>query len=220
MFAINRRARIARVLAGGMAAALLALAAAPIAFAEAKGEGDASAAKATKVSSGFDRWKWHGQAKVLRFDIAENGARFSFDSDPLDEDGLPAYGGEFVTEGFLYPYGFLDGREGVDENGNPTFPAEVVGRWTCRGWHVGEGAKTKTGPWVITNQLFDLAERFGKRTIVTEGYEVVDLNAPIDRAITGGTGRFKNARGDSTQRMIGFNPSAGVNLRVVLRPKR
>ena len=158
--------------------------------------------------------------RALRFDIAENGSRFSFDVEPVDEDGLPAYGGEFITEGYLYPHGFLDGREGVDSDGNPTFPEKVMGRWSCRGWHVGEGAKTETGPWVITNQFFDLGDRPGDRTLITEGVELVDPGVPVDRAITGGTGRYRTARGASTQRMLGFNPSQGVNLRVVLRPRR
>ncbi len=158
--------------------------------------------------------------KTVRFDIAENGSRFSFDAEPVDENGLPAYGGEFITQGYLYPYGFLDTHSGVNEDGSPAYPNEVLGRWVCRGWHIGEGATTVTGPWVVTTQIFDLKEQYGKQTIITEGYELSDINEPIDRAITGGTGKYKNSKGASTQKLLGFNSSQGVNVRVVLRPKR
>ncbi len=159
-------------------------------------------------------------SKTLSFDIAENGSRFSFDSEPVDENGLPAYGGEFITQGYLYPHGFLDNNEGVNEDGSPAYPDDVLGRWVCRGWHIGEGASTVTGPWVVTTQIFDLNETYGMQTIITEGYELSDIGEPIERAITGGTGKFGRAKGTSTQKLLGFNPSYGVNVRVVLHPKR
>ncbi|MGJ8678963.1 hypothetical protein [Paraglaciecola sp.] len=158
--------------------------------------------------------------QILQFDIAENGSRFAFDQEPVDEDGMPAYGGEFITEGYLYPHGFLDNQEGVNSDGSPAFPDEVLGRWTCRGWHIGQGAKTETGPWVITNQYFDLGKKYGQHSITTEGYELVDLNESITRAITGGTGKYSRTRGDSTQKLLGFNESLGVNVRVRLRPHK
>ena len=40
-------------------------------------------------------------------EVCENGSRFIPDGDPLFEDGLPAYGNEFITEGFIYPAGTL-----------------------------------------------------------------------------------------------------------------
>ncbi len=156
----------------------------------------------------------------LGFDIAENGSRFVFDSEPVDEDGLPAYGGEFVTEGYLYPHGFLETNAGVNEDGTAAFPGQVIGRWTCRGWHLGEGAQTITGPWVITNQYFDLGETFGEHSLTTEGYELVDMNTPVSRAVTGGTGKFKRVRGESSQVFLGFNPSFGVKLRVTFQSIR
>lgn len=153
-------------------------------------------------------------SKNLSFDIAENGSRFSFDSEHVDEDDFPAYGSEFITEGYLYPHGFLDDNVGVNTDGSPAFPDEVIGRWVCRGWHVGEGAQTTTGPWVITHQYFDLGETFGEHSITTDGYELVDMNVPIKRAVTGGTGKFRRTRGESTQVFLGFNQSFGVKLRV------
>ena len=158
------------------------------------------------------------KARPLKFDIAENGTRFSSDTEPVDEDGIPLYGAEFLTEGYLYPHGFLEDHEGVNEDGSPTHPDQVQGQWTCRGWHVGEGGNTETGPWVVTHQLFDLKETFGAETLTTDGYELVDVGVPCERAITGGTGKYSVSRGDSTQILLGFNESLGVNARVVLRP--
>ncbi len=160
------------------------------------------------------------QAEILRFDVAENASRYAFDADPLDANGMPAYGNEFITEGYIYPHGFLDGREGVKEDGSPAFPDEILGRWSCRGWHVGEGATTKTGPWVLTNQIYDLGKTPGAKTLLTEGYEIVDLGVAAKRAVTGGTGRYSTARGDASQVMLGFNQAGGVNLRFEVRVAR
>jgi hypothetical protein len=155
--------------------------------------------------------------RILRFDVAENGRRFVFDETPLFDDGAPAYGNEFVTEGYIYPFGMLNGTNGVNADGSPEFPDKVIGKWVCRGWHVGEGAKTVTGPWVVTHQLYDFADQPGRVSLATDGFELVDLNVPIQRAIIGGTGQYAQARGEATQTMLGFNQTLGVVLRFELR---
>jgi hypothetical protein len=152
--------------------------------------------------------------RTLHFDVTENAKRFVFDETPLHADGAPAYGNEFVTEGYIYVAGTLNGSDGVNPDGSPQYPNKVVGRWTCRGWHTGEGAKTVTGPWVVTHQLYDLGKKPGQTMLVTDGLELVDLNESIQRAISGGTGAFAQARGEMRQTMIGFNQLNGVNLRV------
>jgi hypothetical protein len=134
--------------------------------------------------------------EVLRFDVAEDPTRFVFAPTPVDGDGLPAYGNYFITQGYLYPEGTLNGSDGVLPNGKHQFHDKVLGEWTCWGSHVGEGAKTKTGPIVVTTQLYQLGDRGGDRTVVTEGYELADVGVPVKRAITGGTGRFSSAAGD------------------------
>jgi hypothetical protein len=159
-------------------------------------------------------------AQVLEFDIAENGKRFVFDETPVFEDGTPGYANEFVTEGYLYEPGTLDGSNGVNEDGSPEFPEKVVGRWVCRGWHVGEGGKTQTGPWVVTHQLFDFGDKPGAVSLMTDGFELVDINEPIQRAVIGGTGPFVKARGESTQVMTGFNKTNGVVLRMSIKVRK
>jgi hypothetical protein len=165
----------------------------------------------------------HG-VRILKFDVAENAKRFIFDETPLVDNGagkkVPGYANEFITEGYIYPYGTLSAGNGVLADGSPEFPEKVLGRWTCRGWHVGEGALTKTGPWVITHQLYDFGETPGNVTLTTDGLELVDVDVPIRRAIIGGTGPYALARGEAIQTMLGFNQLEGVNLRLVLKVKR
>lgn len=164
-------------------------------------------------------------ARLIRFDVSENAKRFIFDETPLDADGLPAYANEFITEGYIYPYGTLsvndDGQvNGVNEDGSPEFPDLVIGRWTCRGWHTGEGAKTVAGPWVVTHQLYDFGDKHGAVTLTTDGLELVDVGVAIERAIIGGTGPYDKARGEAVQTMLGFNRLGGVGVRFTLKVTR
>lgn len=164
--------------------------------------------------------------RILKFDVSELATRFVFDETPLDVNGKPAYGNEFVTEGVIYEHGTLSGSNGmivtVDATGKkvvtPEFPDKVIGRWTCRGWHVGEGAATVTGPWVATNQIYDFAAVPGQAMFTSDGLEVVDIGVAIERAITGGTGPYRHMRGAAIQTMLGFNTSEGVNLRFEIKP--
>lgn len=132
--------------------------------------------------------------RTFAFDVSENMAplpqgRFSFQQEPVHPDGLPAYGNPFITMGYIYPAGTLDGdRSGVNPDGSPEFPDQVIGEWICRGWFVGDGAKTASGPMVITTQIYNFGQGYGHTTLVSEGYELADVGVAIERAITGGTG--------------------------------
>ncbi len=156
----------------------------------------------------------------IQVDVAEAGTRFVFDDAPVYEDGMPDYGNSFVTQGYLYPAGTLGESNGVLADGSPEFPELVIGNWTCRGWFIGEGAYTETGPWVITTQVYDLGEEIGAEMVITEGFELSDIGVEGSRAITGGTGQYSKARGSMTQTLLGFNESMGVNLQVTLQPTR
>jgi hypothetical protein len=169
------------------------------------------------------------KGRTLAFDIAENGLKFVFDETPVHaDDGLPAYGGEFVTQGYIYPAGTLtcddNGCNGVNDDGTPEFPDKVISEWTCWSFHVGDGAHTATGPIVVTTQLYSLGDAPGSKTIVTTGYELADQYLPFLRAIVGGTGPYAPARGEQTQTFLGFNNTdvrnSGVVLRVELKVQR
>lgn len=150
---------------------------------------------------------------TLRFDVAEDATRFVFAPEPVHDDGMPAYGNAFVTQGYIYPEGTLDGSNGVLADGSPEFPDQVLGEWTCRGWFIGDGAHTTTGPWVITTQVYNFGSEAGAAILVTEGSEIADLNVPIARAISGGTGPYTGASGAGAQTLLGFNATEGVDIR-------
>jgi hypothetical protein len=163
-----------------------------------------------------------GGGHTIAVEIAENGTKFTFDTEPVfDDDGLPAYGNEFITEGYIYPAGTLtcdeNGCNGVLDDGAPEFPDQVLGRWVCRGWHVGEGAHSQGEPWVASTQIFSFGPVPGQKTIISDGFELPDVGGQISRAITGGTGMYRQARGEQVQAFLGWNPSMGVALQVQLR---
>lgn len=161
-----------------------------------------------------------------RFDVevSEDHTRFVFAGDHLIESGdligFPAYGDSFVTQGYIYPAGTLDGGVGVNGDGTPAHPDKVIGEWTCYGVHVGDGAATTTGPWVVTTQIFNFGDGYGEDTIVTNGYEIADFGEEIDRAVTGGTGTWKRARGEQTQVTLGFTEWFGLQFENSFRIRR
>lgn len=150
---------------------------------------------------------------TLKFDVAENMSQFVFDEDPVFDDGMPKYGNTFITQGYIYPHGTLEDGNGVLADGSPEFPDKVIGSWTCRGWFVGKGARTESGPWVITHQYYDFGESHGEVSLITEGFELSETDRMIQRAVTGGTGPYQDARGQARQKLLGFNAAEGVNLR-------
>lgn len=151
------------------------------------------------------------EATPLQVEVAEDGTRFVFDDLRLHEDGMPAYGSAFVTSGYIYPVGTLNGSNGVLENGDPEFPELVLGEWNCFGWMIGDGAHTTTGAWVISTQIYKFNDG---STLVTDGYEIADFNVPVSRAVTGGTGEYRSASGEMSQELLGFTAQMGVNLSV------
>lgn len=163
------------------------------------------------------------EIEVIEFEVAENGyQRFSADETPVfEEDDLPAYGAEFITQGYLYPSGTITCDDegicdGVLEDGSPEFPDKVIGEWSCWGYHIGDGAHTMTGPGVMTNQVFSFGDTPGAKTIASIGYELVDFNVPVSRAIIGGTGDYSMVRGEQVQESMGFDLARGVSLKVTL----
>ncbi|MEL6525722.1 MAG: hypothetical protein AAFQ07_08430 [Chloroflexota bacterium] len=150
-------------------------------------------------------------ASALAFDIAEDAGRFAFDDQNVFEDGMPAYGSAFVTQGYIYPAGTLNGSNGVLENGDPEFPDLVLGEWTCFGWMIGDGARTESGAWVVSTQVYNFNDG---SLLITDGFELVDFNTPVIRAVTGGTYAYNGASGEMVQELMGFTEFMGVNLTV------
>jgi hypothetical protein len=164
--------------------------------------------------------------RTIEVDIAEDGTRFVFDEAPLFDDGMPAHGNPFVTQGYIYPAGTLTNNNGVNPDGTPEFPDKVIGEWSCRGYFIADGAHTTEGAWVFTTQLFAFGDDAdtGAETIVVTGYEGAEPGAIVTAAITGGTGRYATARGEADQELLGFNnpelPTMGINKTVELELAR
>ncbi len=160
-----------------------------------------------------------GWYQVVEFEIAEDATRFAFDDQHVfAENGFPAYGNAFITQGYIYEKGTLSADangnfNGVNPDGSAEFPNELIGEWTCRGWFVGDGFGTVTGPVVMTTQVYDLdLSEPGRKTIVSDGMELIDIGQTVRRAITGGTGQFREADGQVKQDLLGFNALGGVAL--------
>lgn len=154
------------------------------------------------------------QPELLEFDVAEDMNRFIFDQDIVFEDGLPADGSSFITRGYIYPVGTLINGSGVNPDGSPEFPDQVIGEWICEGYMINDAAHATSGVWVFSTQFFQFGDQAGAQTITTTGYELADVGEAIARAITGGTGQYSDARGESEQVLLGLNASEGVNIRV------
>ena len=137
----------------------------------------------------------------------------------------PKFGDTFMQEGLMYEGGTLakncngDGC-GLKPDGSPEFPEAVIGKWTCYGTFVGNGAATGQGTWVYTTQVYEFdAEKLepnifapGEHAIVSLGPERNDLATPWSRAISGGYGRFRSALGQVVQTKIGLNPTTCENF--------
>jgi hypothetical protein len=158
------------------------------------------------------------ESEAFEFEVAEDATRFAFDEAPVFDDGMPAYGNPFVTQGYIYETGTLADGGGVNPDGSPTHPEAVIGTWTCEGVLVGDGAHTTSGPWVVSTQVFDFGEFDGDDIVITHGVETPEIGKDVHRAIIGGTGEHVGADGEQTQVLEAFNDSEGVNLSITFEP--
>jgi hypothetical protein len=156
----------------------------------------------------------HAGEPLAAFDVAEDISRFVFSAAPVFDDGMPAYGNAFVTQGYLYPAGTLDGGvEGTLPNGDPAFPDLVIGEWTCDGYFIGDGMRTETGALVMTRQVY----RFNDGDVlISHGAELVDAGVTVTRAVTGGTGDYADAPAEINQVLLGMTDGYGVRLQIEL----
>jgi hypothetical protein len=148
---------------------------------------------------------------LAAFDVAEDISRFVFSTAPILDDGMPAYGNAFITQGYLYPAGTLDGGvEGTLPNGDPAFPDLVIGEWTCDGYFIGDGMRTETGALVMTRQVY----RFNRGDVlISHGAELIDAGVTVTRAVTGD---YADAPAEINQVLLGMSDCYGVRLQIEL----
>lgn len=167
------------------------------------------------LAAGADDNDRRSNQREISFDVAENGTRFKFDAEPVFDDGMPAYGNDFVTEGLIFEEGALDNSLGFDAQGNvlEEVADKVIGEWKCLGYMIGDGAHTQSGEWVVSTQTYRLYGDDGRGAnddlLVSTGTENVP-GEPVVRAVTGGTGRYSTARGEVHQLTTGFGENMGV----------
>ncbi len=148
--------------------------------------------------------------RLTAFDVAEDHTAFVFAPAPVfEDDGYPAHGNPFVTQGYIYPAGTLaDGASGVREDGSASFPDKVLGTWTCDGWFVGDAMHATSGTWLISRQVFEFESG---DMLITQGPEKADQMVTYARPITGGTGDYAGASGVMEQTLLGFTEFMGVS---------
>lgn len=153
----------------------------------------------------------------LALDVCCNGRTVSFQG-PTFPDGMPNYGATFVVEGVIYPDGTLRTRgvtRGLYADGSPEYPNLVMGKWTCYGTFVGQGARTPAGQAsVVTSQIYDLApDRPGEKILMSTGYELEGFNIPFRRVLIGATGVLGLGLGaEVVQEAIGPNETGFPNI--------
>lgn len=120
---------------------------------------------------------------------------------PPDVGGTDSRGASFFVEGLIYHAGTIPDGAGFD-------PASASGGgvWLCRGWFMSHTGRVH--PHVVTTQeyLFGLptaAQPSPAHTLVSSGVE--GGIALAHRAVIGGSGRHRHARGDVQQLTIGTN---------------
>jgi hypothetical protein len=86
----------------------------------------------------------------------------------------------------------------------------------CEGYFIQDYSPEATGPIVITTQLYQLGVTPGAQTVVTQGYELADLDVMVSRAILGGSGDRREARGEQRQELLGLNQTMGVTMHAEL----
>ncbi len=131
-------------------------------------------------------------AEDLRLEVCCDGRTFKLDN---GVGGGPTRGSAFIVSGRLYPAGtFAKGKTGPDTPGS-------VGTWVCRGhfnYDLGDIAKGAT-PHVATTQYYVFNDG---SMLVSDGMEGGQW---VQRAVTGGTGKYTGAAGICTEEEVAEN---------------
>jgi hypothetical protein len=137
----------------------------------------------------------------------------------IEDTSQPTMGATFIQEGVIYRAGTLAAHCpggngcGLNPDGSPEFPEAVIGKWRCWGSFVGHAAVATGGPPSYSTQVYQFTggSEPSEDGLVSHGPEWVNLAVPFERAIAGGSGRFRNADGEVAQTKIGFNQTQCEN---------
>lgn len=146
-----------------------------------------------------------GRGRALVLDVACLGHTFAAnDGGALDPANGDLRGLSFCVEGLIYPAWTIP--TGVEFDLEQAPPSS--GSWFCRGWFISHPGRLL--PYTDTIQDFVLEpltsdNLWSADTLMSSGPEGVPET--FVRAVIGGTGRYRGARGEETMETIGTNSS-------------
>jgi hypothetical protein len=145
--------------------------------------------------------------KTLVIDVAQDANTFAFNM-VNPSATINARGDTFIVNGTIYPGGTLPAG---NANNSPN-DSGGIGVWYCSGVLLADGNQLNAGvtPIVSTNQLYMLPN--DQRSLVSDGIEP-NVGFSNVRAVVGGTGKYRGARGSVVQQALGTNATGGFNLR-------
>ena len=144
-----------------------------------------------------------GQGSRLVFDVACFGDTFRGDGD-ASVGGGDRRGITFFVEGAIYPQGVIP--QGVLDFEPADYMDAMMGHWLCRGWFMDHPGRPE--PHVLTTQEYLLDLITGDAPSPTDTLVSSGVEGGIQvahRAIVGGSGKYRHARGDIAQEVIGSN---------------
>lgn len=150
-----------------------------------------------------------GRGGSMILDVACIGSSFAPNiGGALDFAGGDLRGLSFYVEGLIYPAGTIPPGSGFDPDS-----AMAIGHWLCRGWFMNSPARQAPGAVTAQEYLLDIIDPVEAPsppdTLVSSGLEGgAEL---FTRAVVGGTGRYRDARGEVIQHTIGLNTTT-LNL--------
>lgn len=154
---------------------------------------------------------------TMTIEVAGIGTSFSMQSEPVDDAGTPLNGNPFIIRGYIYPEGTITESNGVLEDGSPEFPDQVLGFWICSGFFYGDSLNAESGPYAVTTQIFEFSDpETGETSIMSHGFEMVDVGVEFNRAVIGGTGEYSGLSGSQSQTYLGDNQTIGPNFIITL----
>jgi hypothetical protein len=136
--------------------------------------------------------------------------------DPNEPSTSFTRGDTYILGGTIYPAGTLPSGTA---NNDPNAPGGI-GKILCRGTYLVGTNDVANGAtiWTDTTELYLLP---GDNTeLIADGRTPNVMGATIDRAVLGGTGRFRGATGEVHEVELGTNATGFCNLRITFHLKR
>ncbi len=143
-----------------------------------------------------------GRGGSLVLDVACLGDSFAPNfGGVIDQPGGDFRGLSFYVEGALFPGGTIPPGSGF----NPG-DAMQTGHWLCRGWFMNYPARPAPGAITTQEYLLEVISAEAPSpvdTLVSSGLEGGAMS--FTRAVIGGSGNYRHARGAVVQETIGTN---------------